>query len=178
MKRPDWQLSRNGLFWVLLAFAAVIALHLDHLPACVTPLVMACIAWRILEYRRVVPFPSWPLKVLFVGATVAFTVFGLLIKNALHDWLKAGIVHGQPDLGQERQQVDMMPGLFVAFERCAGPVLKRVDDRTDADPEQDVFLGRPVDQKSDHLALPETGKGHSETDQRGLQRIRHGQPGR
>jgi transglutaminase-like putative cysteine protease len=71
MKRPDWQLSRNGLFWVLLAFSAVIALHLDHLPAWVTALVVACIAWRILEYRGVVPFPSWPLKVLFVGATVA-----------------------------------------------------------------------------------------------------------
>ena len=27
MKRPDWQLSRNGLFWVLFAFGAVIALH-------------------------------------------------------------------------------------------------------------------------------------------------------
>jgi transglutaminase-like putative cysteine protease len=71
MKRPDWQLSRNGLFWVLLAFSAVIALHLDHLPAWVTALVVACIAWRILEYRGVVPFPSWPLKVLFVGATVS-----------------------------------------------------------------------------------------------------------
>ena len=36
MRRPDWQLSRNGLFWVLFAFIAVVALHLDHLPAWVT----------------------------------------------------------------------------------------------------------------------------------------------
>ena len=70
MKRPDWQLSRNGLFWVLFAFAAVIALHLDHLPPWITALAIACILWRILEYRGVVPFPPWPLKAVFVAACV------------------------------------------------------------------------------------------------------------
>ena len=51
MRRPDWQLSRNGLFWVLFAFIAVVALH--------------------LEYRRAVPFPPWPLKVVMVSGCVA-----------------------------------------------------------------------------------------------------------
>jgi transglutaminase-like putative cysteine protease len=67
MKRPDWQLSRNGLFWVLLAFAAVVLLHLDHLPPWVTALAGLCILWRILEYRGVVPFPPWPLKAILVA---------------------------------------------------------------------------------------------------------------
>ena len=71
MKRPDWQLSRNGLFWVLFAFGAVIALHLDHLPAWITALAVACIGWRILEYRGAVPFPPRLLKVVFVAACVA-----------------------------------------------------------------------------------------------------------
>jgi transglutaminase-like putative cysteine protease len=71
VKRPDWQLSRNGLFWVLFAFSAVVALHLDHVPVWVTALAGACILWRILEYRGVVPFPSWPLKTVFVAAVVA-----------------------------------------------------------------------------------------------------------
>ena len=71
MKRPDWQLSRNGLFWVLFAFSAVIALHLDHLPPWVTGLAGACILWRILEYRGAVPFPSWSLKAVFVAACMA-----------------------------------------------------------------------------------------------------------
>ena len=60
MQRPDWQLSRNGLFWVLSAFAAVVALHLDHLPPWVTAIAGICILWRILEYRGVVSFPPWP----------------------------------------------------------------------------------------------------------------------
>jgi transglutaminase-like putative cysteine protease len=71
MQRPDWQLSRNGLFWVLFAFGAVVALHLDHLPAWVTALAVACIGWRILEYRGAVPFPPRLLKVMFVAGCVA-----------------------------------------------------------------------------------------------------------
>lgn len=70
MKRPDWQLSRNGLFWVLLAFVAVVALHLDHLPAWIIALTGASVLWRILEYRGVVPFPPWPLKAIFVASCV------------------------------------------------------------------------------------------------------------
>ena len=73
MKRPDWQLSRNGLFWVLLAFASVVALHFDHLPAWVTGLAVLCIVWRGLEYRGMLPLPPWPLKVILVGACL----FGL-----------------------------------------------------------------------------------------------------
>jgi len=68
MKRPDWQLSRNGLFWVLLAFIAVVALHLDHLPVWIVVLTGVSVLWRILEYRGVVPFPPWPLKAIFVAS--------------------------------------------------------------------------------------------------------------
>jgi transglutaminase-like putative cysteine protease len=71
MKRPDWQLSRNGLFWVLFAFTAVVALHLDHLPVWVTVLAGLCILWRILEYRGVVSFPPWPLKAVLVAGSIA-----------------------------------------------------------------------------------------------------------
>ncbi|MGK2927134.1 MAG: transglutaminaseTgpA domain-containing protein [Lysobacterales bacterium] len=71
MRRPDWQLSRNGLFWVLFAFAAVVALHVDHLPAWITALAGLTIAWRILEYRGAVPFPPWPLKAILVAGCVA-----------------------------------------------------------------------------------------------------------
>ena len=71
MHRPDWQLSRNGLFWVLFAFASVVALHADHLPLWVMVLAVVCVVWRILEYRGVVPFPPWPLKVMLVAGTLA-----------------------------------------------------------------------------------------------------------
>ena len=71
MHRPDWQLSRNGLFWVLFAFASVVALHADHLPAWVLILAVVCVVWRILEYRGVVPFPPWPLKILLVAGILA-----------------------------------------------------------------------------------------------------------
>lgn len=70
MKQVDWQLSRNGLFWVLFAFTAVVTLHMGHLPLWVSVLAGLCIIWRILEYRGVVPFPPWPLKVILVGGCV------------------------------------------------------------------------------------------------------------
>ena len=71
MQRPDWQLSRNGLFWVLFAFISVVALHVDHLPAWVTAIAGICILWRILEYRGVVSFPPWPLKAVLVAGCIA-----------------------------------------------------------------------------------------------------------
>jgi transglutaminase-like putative cysteine protease len=71
MRGPDWQLSRNGLFWVLFAFSAVVALHVDHLPPWVTSLAGLCILWRILEYRGAVPFPPWPLKAILVAGCIA-----------------------------------------------------------------------------------------------------------
>lgn len=71
MKRPDWQLSRNGLFWVLLSFGAVVLLHIEHLPSWVSVLAVLCVLWRVLEYRGRVPFPPWPLKVVLVAACVA-----------------------------------------------------------------------------------------------------------
>jgi transglutaminase-like putative cysteine protease len=70
MRRPDWQLSRNGLFWVLLAFSAVVMLHLEHLPVWVTALAGLCVLWRILEYRGAVPFPPWPLKAILVAGCI------------------------------------------------------------------------------------------------------------
>lgn len=71
MKRTDWHLSRNGLFWVLLAFAAVVLLHIEHLPLWVVALAALCVLWRLLEYRGVVPFPPWPLKAVLVAGCVA-----------------------------------------------------------------------------------------------------------
>jgi transglutaminase-like putative cysteine protease len=71
MKRPDWQLSRNGLFWVLFSFIAVVALHLQYLLPWVTAIAGLCVLWRILEYRGTVPFPPWPLKAVFVAGCIA-----------------------------------------------------------------------------------------------------------
>jgi transglutaminase-like putative cysteine protease len=71
MRRPDWQLSRNGLFWVLFAFTCVVVLHLDHLPLWVTALAGLCVLWRLLEYRGMVPFPPWPFKAVLVAGSVA-----------------------------------------------------------------------------------------------------------
>lgn len=93
MKQADWQLSRNGLFWVLFAFAAVVALHLEHLPAWVTALGALCVLWRILEYRGAVPFPPWPLKAVLVASCLtglALTYSSLLGLEPMLAMLVAG----------------------------------------------------------------------------------------
>jgi len=76
MKRPDWQLSRNGLFWVLFAFTAVLLLHADHLPVWILALAGLAALWRLLEYRGAVPFPPWPLKTVLVAGCMT----GLLLE--------------------------------------------------------------------------------------------------
>ena len=93
MKQADWQLSRNGLFWVLFAFAAVVALHLDELPAWVTVLGAICVLWRILEYRGMVSFPPWPLKAVLVagcGVGLVLTFPSLLGLEPMLAMLLAG----------------------------------------------------------------------------------------
>ena len=127
MKRPDWQLSRNGLFWVLLAFAAVIALHLDHLPAWITALVVACIAWRILEYRGVVPFPSWPLKVLFVGATVAGLTLTYPSLRGLEPMVSMLLAGFGLKLLEMRHKRDAVVLVYLAFFAAAIDLVFRQD---------------------------------------------------
>ena len=127
MKRPDWQLSRNGLFWVLLAFGAVIALHLDHLPVWVTALAVACIAWRILEYRGVVPFPSWPLKVLFVGGTVAGLTMTYPSLRGLEPMVSMLLAGFGLKLLEMRHKRDAVVLVYLAFFAAAIDLVFRQD---------------------------------------------------
>ena len=126
MKRPDWQLSRNGLFWVLFAFGAVIALHLDHLPAWITALAVACIGWRILEYRGAVPFPPGPLKALLVAGCVAglaLTYPSLLALEPMLSMLVAGFGLKLLEMHHKRDAVVLV---YVAFFAAAmGPVFSQ-----------------------------------------------------
>ncbi|MEZ5528639.1 MAG: DUF3488 and transglutaminase-like domain-containing protein [Porticoccaceae bacterium] len=60
---PAWQISRHGLFWLLAAFAAVIALHADHLPRWVLSAAAVAMLWRIQCYRGAWSMPGRWLKV-------------------------------------------------------------------------------------------------------------------
>ena len=127
MKRPDWQLSRNGLFWVLLAFGAVIALHLDHLPAWITALAVACIGWRILEYRGTVPFPPWPLKILFVGATVAGLTMTYPSLRGLEPMVSMLLAGFGLKLLEMRHKRDAVVLVYLAFFAAAIDLVFRQD---------------------------------------------------
>jgi len=119
MKRPDWQLSRNGLFWVLLAFASVVLLHADHLPPWVTGLAALCVVWRILEYRGVVPFPSWPLKVLLVAGSMAGLVLQYHSLLGLEPMLSMLIAGFGLKLLEMRHKRDAVVLVYLAFFSAA-----------------------------------------------------------
>ena len=132
MKRPDWQLSRNGLFWVLLAFAAVIALHLDHLPAWITALVVACTHHATEETARAPLFEGLDgvnRRVSDHPDAQRYFDQGLMIEakseyQIIADWY---VKNGDLDKAVEAHEklVDLDPSNHVSALRLADLLLKK-----------------------------------------------------
>lgn len=72
---PAWQISRNGLLWVLLSFVAVIAQHVEHLPIWVSLSMLVVVVWRVQIYRGVWRYPRLPAKLALLAVCFA----GLLL---------------------------------------------------------------------------------------------------
>jgi len=126
MKRAEWQLSRNGLFWVLFAFAVVVLLHMEYLPPWITVTGLVCVLWRILEYRGAVPFPPGPLKALLVAGCVAglaLTYPSLLALEPMLSMLVAGFGLKLLEMHHKRDAVVLV---YVAlFAAAMGPVFSQ-----------------------------------------------------
>lgn len=73
---PAWQISRQGLFWLLLAFVAVIMMHADHLPRWVLAASVVAVVWRIQCYRGAWSVPGRWLKMTLLAVCVG----GLLLE--------------------------------------------------------------------------------------------------
>ena len=71
MTSPVWKIHRNGLFWLLVAFAAVIILHADHLPNWILLAAFVAIIWRIQLYRSAWRPPSRLIKTGLLGLCLA-----------------------------------------------------------------------------------------------------------
>tara|TARA_R100000656_G_scaffold26216_5_gene23124 strand:- start:992 stop:3010 length:2019 start_codon:yes stop_codon:yes gene_type:complete len=68
---PVWKIHRNGLFWLLVAFAAVIVLHADHLPSWILLAASVATIWRIQLYRSAWRPPSRLIKTGLLGLCLA-----------------------------------------------------------------------------------------------------------
>jgi transglutaminase-like putative cysteine protease len=64
---PAWQLNRTGLFWLLIGYGAVVALHFSHLPAWIPGLAAIVMLWRIQIYRS-----RWQLPGKLIRFGLAF----------------------------------------------------------------------------------------------------------
>ncbi|TNF01792.1 MAG: DUF3488 domain-containing protein, partial [Gammaproteobacteria bacterium] len=73
---PAWQISRQGLFWLLLAFVAVITMHADHLPRWVMAASVVAVMWRIQCYRGAWSAPGRWLKMTLLAVCLG----GLLLE--------------------------------------------------------------------------------------------------
>ena len=71
MTSPVWKIHRNGLFWLLVAFAAVIVLHADHLPSWILLAALVATIWRIQLYRSAWRPPSRLIKTGLLGLCLA-----------------------------------------------------------------------------------------------------------
>jgi protein-glutamine gamma-glutamyltransferase len=78
---PAWQIHRNALVWLLLAFAAVILIHSAHLPNWITLAALVSVIWRVQRYRGVWPTPSRWVKLSLLAMCLAglFLEYGKLI---------------------------------------------------------------------------------------------------
>ena len=91
--QPGWQIPRPGLFWLLIAFAALVALHSDHLPIWIQVTALAALIWRIQIFRGVWPYPGRFVKTALVLVCAAGIVFEYRSFNDL-DPLAALLVVG------------------------------------------------------------------------------------
>ena len=72
----NWKVHRVGLFWLLLAFVSVIAIHFEHLPLWVGIAAVITIVWRIQLYRG-----AWSPPGKFIRLTlVVVCLAGLLLE--------------------------------------------------------------------------------------------------
>lgn len=78
---PAWQIHRNALVWLLIAFAAVILIHSEHLPNWITLAALATGIWRVQRYRGVWPTPGRWVKVSLLAMCLAglFLEYGRFI---------------------------------------------------------------------------------------------------
>lgn len=70
MSASDW-LSRSTLGWLLAAQFALIAVHIEHLPAWLMAVWLVSAGWRILVFRGLTGFPPRWIKLLLVVASMA-----------------------------------------------------------------------------------------------------------
>lgn len=81
--KPQQQVPRNALAWIILSLFLLVAPHALRVPVWVLVLFCAAAAWRILVYRGVWSFPRWPVKLglilaAFAGVLLSFrTLVGL-----------------------------------------------------------------------------------------------------
>jgi transglutaminase-like putative cysteine protease/Flp pilus assembly protein protease CpaA len=77
---PAWQIHRNALVWLLLAFAGVILIHSTHLPNWITLAALVSAIWRVQRYRGVWPTPSRWVKLSLLAMCLA----GLFLEYGSH----------------------------------------------------------------------------------------------
>ncbi|MEZ5483399.1 MAG: DUF3488 and transglutaminase-like domain-containing protein [Porticoccaceae bacterium] len=71
-----WQLNRAGLFWLVVAFCVITAMHFDHLPPWINAAGVVVVVWRIQLYRGAWSPPGRLMRFLLM----ALCVMGLLVE--------------------------------------------------------------------------------------------------
>lgn len=70
-----YQIPRNSLAWLLMAFLTVIAPHVPRLPVWIVIAALVCLVWRVQVHRGVWKFPPRWIKYILAG----MSMFGLLV---------------------------------------------------------------------------------------------------
>ncbi len=120
--QPVWQIPRPGLFWLLVAFAALVALHSDHLPNWIRAAATVALIWRVQIFRGLWRYPGRFVRyalVLLCAAGIAFQYRGLNELDPLVALLVSGFTLKLLEIHNRRDALILVYlAYFVAIIQC------------------------------------------------------------
>ena len=98
--KPEQQIPRNALVWMIISLFALVAPHAGRLPIWVLAVYVFAALWRTQVYRGRWSFPRWPVKLVLTG-TATPTPRARVQNVYFHS--------------DEHAVTDTRPGLWVVF---------------------------------------------------------------
>ena len=120
---PVFQIPRNCLAWLLLAFVAVIAPHVLWLPPWITIAAVIALFWRIQVHRGLWRFPPRWIKYLLCFLSVAGLFFGFERYTGLEPMVALLVIGYSLKLLEMHKRSDALLVIYLAYFIAASALL-------------------------------------------------------
>lgn len=118
-----YQIPRNSLAWLLIAFAAVVAPHISRLPIWVSAATLICFIWRIQVHRGLWAFPPRWFKLILAASSMAGLFVGYGSLTGLEPMVALLIIGTSFKLLEMYQRRDALIVIYLAYLIAATQLL-------------------------------------------------------